>query len=129
MLSDGALAELKGDYAEASVQFQRLVDMVSQSLLAQYDSSVLAEGSASLARVQRLNGDFDDSQASLAFALRQFPGNPNLLLEQAYLQFDTGDLNAARESLDRVLDLWSSADAEYIELHRAQELDRTLTGA
>lgn len=129
MLSDGALAELKGDYAEASVQFQRLVDMVGQSLLAQYDSSVLAEGSASLARVQRLNGDFDDSRKSLELALRQFPGNPNLLLEQAYLQLDTGDLAAARESLDRVLDLWSSADAEYIDLHRAQDLDQTLTEA
>lgn len=127
MLSDGALAELRGDYAEASHQFQGLVDMVSQSLLAQYDSSVLADGSTSLARVQRLNGDYDDSRATLDFALRQFPGNPSLLLEQAYLQFETGDEAAARESLDQVLDLWSSADAEYIELQRAKDLEQELS--
>ncbi|MEM1120331.1 MAG: adenylate/guanylate cyclase domain-containing protein [Bacteroidota bacterium] len=78
--------------------------------------------------IYRLSKNFAKANKLLDDLLQTDPNNPVFLLAGAQLRFDEGELETATEILQKVLAIWSEADATYKPYQEAVELGRDKLG-
>ncbi|MEO0628110.1 MAG: tetratricopeptide repeat protein, partial [Bacteroidota bacterium] len=79
-----------------------------------------------VSRINRLAGRYDDAREILDKELDITPGEPDLLLEKAFLEKETNNAASAQNILEQVLDIYNEADAEFVPAQRARELLESL---
>ncbi|MEL7376656.1 MAG: tetratricopeptide repeat protein, partial [Bacteroidota bacterium] len=79
-----------------------------------------------VSRINRLAGRYDDAREILDKELAITPGEPDLLLEKAFLEKETNNAASAQNILEQVLDIYNEADAEFVPAQRARELLESL---
>ncbi|MEM8583643.1 MAG: tetratricopeptide repeat protein [Bacteroidota bacterium] len=73
-------------------------------------------------RINRMAGRYDTARELLEKELAVTPGEPDLLLEKAFLEKATGNTQLAEELSQRVLDIYSNADPDFVPAQRARDL-------
>jgi predicted Zn-dependent protease len=74
------------------------------------------------AAAYRKAGDYETARSLLTAHLARAPSNADARLELVRVEMDAGNLPRATELLQQVLQQWSGADADYVDLSKAQVL-------
>ncbi|NND32868.1 MAG: hypothetical protein HKN76_09775 [Saprospiraceae bacterium] len=114
---NAALAELRGNYGEAAAGYEAYADSTGQN-----DKRF----SHALSKMYRLGDQIEKAVILMDRNLENDPNQPIFLLERARIAKAQGDLTYAQKLLDKTLNIWNNADAEYQYYNEALEFQQEL---
>jgi tetratricopeptide (TPR) repeat protein len=107
----GEIAELRGDFKEAIVQFEKRIEATPR------DYATFSD----IGRCYRKLGDLSNAEANLRKTLRINPVHAECLYELALVQAEKGEREEALASLSKALDVWEPADPEFEPARKARD--------
>jgi tetratricopeptide (TPR) repeat protein len=112
-----ALAELRGNYREAAEGYEAYADSTGQN-----DKRF----STGLSKMYRLSDQVEKAATLMDRNLATDPNQPVFLLERARVSKAQGDIDQAKEWLDKALRIWENADPEYQNFEEALVFEKEL---
>ena len=110
-LSQGRINEIRGEYEQAILDFQKTIELDPQETKAR-------EG---IGRCQRKLKEYEKAEKLLQDALKIEPSNPKVNYEIALVYWDLGKKEKALEHLNKALYVWEDADLDYKPAKKARD--------
>ena len=108
----GILSEIRGDYVDAILNYQKELQCAPTEV------SKLVN----ISRCYRELGDFARAEKFLETTLKILPYYPDAQLEMARICFESGEYTRAQQHLAIALQIWENADSDYPSAREAREL-------
>jgi class 3 adenylate cyclase/tetratricopeptide (TPR) repeat protein len=111
-LAQARIAELRKNYIAALEFYKKYLDV----------NPVGWDAQRSIAKCQRELGDLKKAKKSIEIALKHYPWDPKSNYEAALLYLELNDHQKAGEYLNKALEIWKNADANYEPYQKALAL-------
>ncbi|MDX1571437.1 MAG: tetratricopeptide repeat protein [Xanthomonadales bacterium] len=121
VIGEGNLLLNEGNYEAAEEKLREGISRLRRSVLG-LDPDVAESPIPWLARALRLGGRLEEAEAELVQQLTRSPFDGRSRLELARVYLDQGKPTAALEQVDRALQQWAGADADFVLSRKAREL-------